>query len=108
MSILPPHHAIGASTGYMRWSIGDWPAQVLEARAVSTEAVELSARSEKLLASLREYLASQPELPFRYLSIHGPSKHRRLPEDELVTVLSELARWADGIVMHPDTLEDGE
>jgi hypothetical protein len=108
VSILPPHRATGASTGYMRWSRGDWRAQVAEARTVSTEAVELSARSEKLLPSLREYLASGPELPFRYVSIHGPSKNRKMPEEELVTQLCELAQTCDGIVMHPDTLEAPE
>jgi hypothetical protein len=108
MPILPPHHPIGASTGYMRWSKGDWRAQIAEACALSTEAVELSARSEKLLAPLRDYLAADPELPFRYVSIHGPSKHRRLPEEHLVATLCELARRVDGIVMHPDTLERPE
>ena len=40
-----------------------------------------------------------------YGSIHGPSKHRRLREQQLVSELCGLAQRADGIVMHPDTLE---
>lgn len=84
---------------------GDWPAQVAEAQAVSPFAAELSALSEKQLVSLRDYLAHAPSLPFRYLSIHGPSKDRAMYEEELVVVLCELAERADAIVMHPDTIE---
>jgi hypothetical protein len=92
----------------MKSSRGDWPAQIEEARAVSVSAVELSVRSEKLLGSLRNYLASGPDLPFHYLSIHGPSKHRKLPEEQLAADLCQLAKRADAIVMHPDTLERPE
>lgn len=84
----------------------DWPAQVAEAWAVSPFAVELSVLSETELASFRDYVATTPSLPFRYLSIHGPSKARRLEEEELVVELLRLAEWADAIVMHPDTIED--
>lgn len=84
----------------------DWPAQVAEAAAVSVFAVELSALSEKQLEPLHEFLASEPSLPFRYLSVHGPSKDRQMDEDRLVAELQELAEWADGIVMHPDTIEE--
>jgi hypothetical protein len=85
---------------------GDWAAQVAEAWSVSPFATELSALSETQLESLHRYLAAEPALPFRYLSIHGPSKDRQLSEEALVAELSELAIWADGIVMHPDTIED--
>jgi sugar phosphate isomerase/epimerase len=92
----------------MQWARRDWSAQVAEASRVSTYAIELSVRSEKLLSSLCEFLESSPELPFRYLSIHGPAKYRRLAEDDLVRELRQLARRADAIVMHPDTLERPE
>lgn len=105
-SIVGRHHPVGASTGYMEASRDHWSAQVAEAWTVSPFAAELSTLSETQLRSLREYLASGPALPFRYLSIHGPSKDRCLPEEALVAELRELAEWADGIVMHPDTLED--
>jgi sugar phosphate isomerase/epimerase len=85
---------------------GDWPAQVAEAWAVSAFAAELSALSETQLGSLSDYLAASPPLPFRYMSIHGPSKDREMSERELVGRLSELADRADGIVMHPDTIEN--
>ena len=87
---------------------GDWEAQVAEARRVSPFAVELSVLSETELVSLREYLATGPSLPYRYLSIHGPSKDRRLDEDQLVAELGGLAARADAVVMHPDTIEVAE
>lgn len=105
-SMLWRHHPIGASTGYMEATRGDWPAQVAEACALSPFAAELSALSETQLGSLREYLGSRPNLPFQYLSIHGPSKERQLSEEELVAELSKLAEWADAIVMHPDTIQE--
>jgi Xylose isomerase-like TIM barrel len=105
-SILARHHPVGVSTGYMEEVRSDWPAQVAEATMMSAFAVELSALSEKQLAPLHEFLSSGPSLPFRYLSIHGPSKDRQMDEDELVAELHELAEWADGIVMHPDTIEE--
>lgn len=84
----------------------DWPAQVAAALEVSPFAVELSALSERQLEPLAKYLEGEPSLPFRYLSIHGPSKHRRLAESDLVARLTELSERADAIVMHPDTIED--
>lgn len=85
---------------------GDWTAQVAAAWAVSPFAVELSVLSETELGSFQDYLATAPSLPFRYVSVHGPSKERRLGEDQLVVELLRLAEWADAIVMHPDTIED--
>lgn len=105
-SILHSHHPVGASTGYMYDLRGDWPAQVDQAWQLSPFAIELSALAEEELDDLGRYLASRPRLPFRYLSIHGPSKGRAMPEPALVARLQELATLADGIVMHPDTIED--
>ncbi len=105
-SILARHHPVGASTGYMEELREDWDAQVAEASRVSVFAVELSALSEKQLIPLKDFLASNPSLTFRYLSIHGPSKDREIAEEELVEELVELAGRADAIVMHPDTIEE--
>lgn len=104
-SYLSRHHPIGASTGYMEDLRHDWDAQVAEALRVSTFAVELSALSELQLEPLGAFLVSNPSLPFRYLSIHGPSKDRRMPEGELVDELGVLTERADALVMHPDTIE---
>ena len=44
--VVSPHHPLGASTGYMSASRGDWPAMVAEALATSPFAAELAALSE--------------------------------------------------------------
>ena len=103
---LLAHHPMGASTGYMRALRGDWPTLVQEASVFSPFAVELSVLSEDEIEGLERYLASDPALPFRYISIHGPSKGRAMSEATLVEVLTALSANVQGVVMHPDTIED--
>jgi Xylose isomerase-like TIM barrel len=105
-SILRSHHPVGASTGYMYDLRGDWAAQVSQAWQLSPFAIELSALAEEELDGLADYVAGRPGPPFRYLSVHGPSKGRALPEPALVARLKDLSALVDGIVMHPDTIED--
>ena len=100
------HHPIGASTGYMEELRGNWDALVEEACAVSSFVVELAALSEPELGPLADYLAGMPSLPFRYLSVHAPSKHRSMTEAEFVAVLAALPAFVDAIVVHPDQIED--
>lgn len=100
------HHPLGASTGYMEGLRGDWPLLLEEASRVSSFAVELAALNESELPSLLDFLSHAPPLPFRYLSVHGPSKGRRISEAELVDVLAELPAFVDSIVVHPDQIED--
>jgi len=107
-SIVERHHPLGASTGYMADLRGDWKRQVGAAWEVSPFAIELSALSEPELPSLSEFLASGPSLPFRYISIHGPSKQLQGDEEKLIAALAEVARHADSVVMHPDTIERPE
>ena len=102
------HHPLGASTGYMAERRGDWPALTWEALRTSVYAVELAALSEDELPALVEYLASGVELPFRFVSVHAPSKHRKMSEAELVAALAALPCWIDAVVVHPDTIEDVE
>ena len=85
---------------------GDWPALVWEALRTSVYAVELAALSEDELPGLVEYLGSGVDLPFRFVSVHAPSKHRKMSEAELVDALVALPCWIDAIVVHPDTIED--
>jgi sugar phosphate isomerase/epimerase len=85
---------------------GDWTALVSRAVLASSVAVELAALSEHELPSLLDYLSSGPSLPFFYVSVHGPSKDRELPEPELAARLASLPGWVDAIVMHPETIED--
>jgi len=107
-SIVSRHHPLGASTGYMAGLRGDWKRQIATAWEVSPFAIELSALSEPELPSLSEFLATGPSLPFRYISIHGPSKQLQADEERLVAELCEVARYADAVVMHPDTIERPE
>lgn len=106
MSPLLGHHPVGASTGYMVDHRGDWPSLVKEASRVSSFAVELTALGEDELPALLSFLADEPPLPFRYVSVHGPSKGRRMPESELVAWLAGLPVFVDAIVLHPDQIED--
>lgn len=107
-SVVTRHHPVGVSTGFMKASRGNWKQQVANAWNFSPFAVELSALAEAELESLAEYLSSCPRMPFRYLSVHGPSKDRVQAEDKLVDQLSALVGRCDGIVMHPDTMVDVE
>jgi len=103
---LRQHHPLGASTGYMVDHRGDWPRLIEEATAVSSFAVEFTALSEREFPALLDYLASGPALPFRYVSVHGPTKDRRMPESELVAVLDDMPAFIDAMVLHPDLIED--
>jgi sugar phosphate isomerase/epimerase len=85
---------------------GSWPELVAEAASVSSVAAELSAISEPELPELLEFLTTAPRLPFRYVSVHAPSKQRAVAEDELVALLMRIPVWVDAIVLHPDTMQD--
>jgi hypothetical protein len=85
---------------------GDWPALTWEALRTSVYAIELAALSEDELPGLVEYLGSGVDLPFRFVSVHAPSKHRKMSEAQLVDALVALPCWIDAIVVHPDTIED--
>jgi hypothetical protein len=100
------HHPLGASTGYMVGHRDEWPALVEEATRLSSFAVELTALAEDELPALLDFLASEPPLPFRYLSVHGPSKGRQMSERDLIAGLAALPAFVDAIVLHPDQIED--
>jgi hypothetical protein len=100
------HYLLGASTGYMAAHRGDWPRLNAEALELSPVAIELAALSEDELPGLLDYFATGPELPYRYLSVHAPSKAISRPEPELVEMLTQLPRWLDAIVVHPDVIDD--
>ena len=105
-STVSVHHPLGASTGWMGEERGDWAALVDRALSISTFAAELAALDERELPGVEAYLRSRPALPFRYLSLHAPSKGRTIGEDELVGRLMALLGSVDAVVVHPDTLED--
>jgi hypothetical protein len=106
--VVSLHHPLGASTGYMAHARDEWEALAEEALETSTFAVELAALSEDELPGLERYLASGPDLPFAYLSVHAPVKHRAMSEAELVERLGHLAPAVDAIVVHPDAIEVAE
>lgn len=97
---------IGVSTGYMIGARGDWPRLAAAAEVLSDDVVELSALSARELPKLVAFLDDVPELPFRQLSVHGPSKGWDGTPQELVALLQELPATVSGIVMHPETLGD--
>lgn len=103
---LLSHHPLGVSTGYMDDLRGDWGAQIERARSFSPFAIELSALREDEVEGLERYLQSSPALPFRYLSVHGPSKERAMSERSLARRLERLSASAQAVVMHPDTIAD--
>src|ERR1700712_403906 len=91
-SPMSPHLTVGCSTGYMHPLRGDWPALVREAAAAagSSFAGELGALSEPELPGLVRYLSEGPSLPFLFVSVHAPSKSRRIPELDMVSMLQQL------------------
>jgi hypothetical protein len=101
---MSPHLTVGASTGYMHEQRGDWPGLVRQAAAQSSFAVELAALSEPELPGLVRYLEGGPSLPFLYVSVHAPSKHRRIPELDMIAMLERLPPSVDAIVVHPDAI----
>jgi len=109
--LMPPgsiarHHPLGTSTGALVDQRGDWPGLVAEAQRTSTFAVELAALAADELPGLLRFLADAPALPFRFISLHAPSKGRRLREKQLVAMLMEVVRCVDAVVVHPDTIDD--
>jgi hypothetical protein len=104
--LLRTHMTVGASTGYMETRRGSWPELVAEAASVSSVAAELSAISEPELPDLLDFLTTAPRLPFRYVSVHAPSKDRVLAEGDLVELLVRIPVWVDAIVLHPDTMQE--
>jgi len=103
-ALLAMHHPLGASTGYMDFSRGDWAGMVERAVEVSTFAAELSALGEDELGGLVAFLEGTPRLPFHYLSVHAPTKRRRLADPQLVALLDRLPALVDAIVVHPDQI----
>lgn len=97
---------IGVSTGYMVGARGDWPRLAAAAEVLSDDVVELSALSARELPGLVAFLDDVPELPFRHVSVHGPSKGWDGTPEQLVALLAELPESVGGIVMHPETLGD--
>ncbi|MFT4035195.1 MAG: hypothetical protein QM679_06440 [Patulibacter sp.] len=107
------HHPVGVSTGWLAAQERtdgaqppQWAVLAGRARRHGDAACELAALAEPELPSLVAWLRERPSLPFDFLSVHAPSKHRQLPERELVELLAEIAGGVDAIVLHPDVIDD--
>jgi hypothetical protein len=101
------HHPLGTSTGHLFQLRGQWDLLVRRALDVSTLAVELAALSEPEFLTLCAWLRDHVhELPFRFLSVHAPTKARELPEPDLLDLLCALPPAVDAVVVHPDAMVD--
>jgi len=100
------HHPTGISTGVFGELRNLWKELTAEAARVSPFAVEMSALSESELDGLIGFLESERPLPFRYVSVHTPTKGRQLPEPELVERLARMPLQVQSLVTHPDTISD--
>ena len=98
------HHPTGISTGVFGELRNSWGELVGEAARFSPYAVEMSALSEPELGGLTQFLNSEQALPFRYVSVHAPTKNRQLPERELVERLARMPLQVRSFVTHPDTI----
>ena len=103
---LSEHHPTGLSTGIFADARAPWRTMVRDASRVSPFAVELSALAESELDGLLTFLAGRPALPFRYVSLHAPTKGRQLPERDLVRRLAETPRVVRAILTHPDVMDE--
>jgi hypothetical protein len=104
--LVANHLRAGLSTGAMAEQRGDWPALVEAARGFSGAAVELAALSGHELPGLAEFLDEDPWLPFRFVSVHAPTKRMESGDRALAAALAELPPTVDAIVLHPDTLAE--
>lgn len=69
-------------------------------------AIEFSAMSEPELPGLIEYLRTDDHLPFRFVSVHGPTKDLMVDDRALAATLATLPASVDAIVLHPDVLRE--
>jgi len=106
--LVAAHHPLGASTGIFEDARGRWGLLAELAGDTSGFAIELAALDEAELDGLVAYLRSEPGLPQRYVSVHGPVKGRERSEAAVVEALAALPAWIDAIVLHPDTFGDVE
>jgi sugar phosphate isomerase/epimerase len=102
--IRSEHLLLGASTGALEAERGDWPNLVELSARLSTRAVELAALSEDELPGLMDHLHRCDQLPFDFISVHGPSKDISSDDDELVEALVSLPSFVDVVVAHPDAM----
>lgn len=94
---------IGFSTGAL--AKGDFYSG-LQLQVGNCTAVELSALREDEIDPLIEALPTLDLSSFEFVSIHAPSKRVKLSERELIEKLESIEDYVQGIVVHPDIIED--
>jgi hypothetical protein len=104
--VLFDHLLLGISTGTFGEMRGDWPALTERSARVSTTAIEFSAMSGSELPGLIEYLQTDEDLPFSFVSVHGPTKDLTVDDRVLAAALAMLPSSVDAIVLHPDALRE--
>jgi len=94
---------IGFSTGAL--TLGDFREALRLLRATTMSAVEISALRLPELPILIDSLPTLDIGPFRYVSVHAPSRFSAGEEDRVVGLLHLIPRgWP--IVFHPDTIHE--
>jgi len=106
--LVANHLRAGLSTGALADLRDDWEALVEAARDFSGAAVELAALSGHELPGLAAFLDEDPWLPFRFVSVHAPTKHVETGDRALALELAALPPVVDAVVLHPDTLAEPE
>ncbi len=94
---------IGFSTGAL--ARGDFQ-RGIELQIGHADAVELSALREAELDPLIEALPHLPLEQFEFVSFHAPGRRAELSERQLIERLANVAASVDGIIVHPDIIED--
>jgi len=94
---------IGFSTGAI--AKGDFREGIVLQQSCA-DAVELSALRESELDTLIEAIPRLKLDHFRFISFHAPSRLVQLGEAELVERLREVVEHVNGVVVHPDIIEE--
>lgn len=95
---------IGFSTGAL--AFGNFQAALDELRDSDTKAIELSALRDYEVASLMQAFPSLDLADYTYVSVHGPSAFKSLPEVKVAALLSRCIEFNIPVVVHPDAIQD--
>lgn len=95
---------IGFSTGALAYANFRRGLAILRGKLIVT--IELSALRQAELAPLVGALDSLDLSPYRYISVHAPSKYDPANEVEIVSILRKVASRGWPIILHPDAIHD--
>jgi Ni,Fe-hydrogenase III small subunit len=95
---------IGFSTGALAYSNFRRGLEIV--RNSHSRVVELSALRESELSPLINALGSLNLEGFTYISVHAPSKYNPVREDEVISLLQQVAERHWPIIIHPDAIQN--